>query len=81
MGLESLNNAFTAINSVFGIVQGLGTVFVLAGIIILLGIGLGFAMWIMINIAKQLPKMSPTDFLKFMIFLAISLIVVGLVLP
>ncbi len=81
MGLESLSNALSAIGSIFGGAQGIGTAFVIAGILILLGIGLGFAVWFLVNIIKQLPKMTPSEFLKFIVFLAVSLIIVGIALP
>ncbi len=81
MGLESLGEAFNAIASIFSGASGIGTALVLAGIILLLVLGIGFGLWFLINIVKQLPKMSVRQFLKFIIVFAVGLIVAGIILP
>ncbi len=81
MGLESLVNALQTIGSVLGGAQGIGTTLVLAGILILLFLGVGFALWFLVTFIKQLPKMTFSQFIKFLVFFAVILIITGIVLP
>ncbi len=81
MGLESLINAVQTIGSVFSGAQGIGTALVLAGIMILLFMGIGFALWFLVTLIKQLPKMTFNQFVKFMVFFAVILIITGIILP
>ncbi len=81
MGLESIANALGAIGSVLGGAQGIGTALALAGFLILLIMGAGFLVWVLIRLIKQIPRMTPGEFLKFMVILAFGLIVAGAVLP
>lgn len=81
MGLESLIDAIQTIGSIISGAQGIGTVLVLAGIMILLFMGIGFALWFLITMIKQLPKMTFNQFIKFMVFVAVILIVTGIILP
>ncbi len=81
MGLGSLGEAFGAIAGLFSGVSGVGTVLVLAGITLLLVLGIGFLLWFLINIVKQLPKMSVSEFLKFVVVFAVGLIIAGIILP
>ena len=81
MGLESLINAVQTIGSILSGAQGIGTALVLAGIMILLFMGIGFALWFLITLIKQLPKMTFNQFVKFMVFFAVILIITGIVLP
>lgn len=81
MGLESLINAIQTIGNIISGAQGIGTILVLAGIMILLFMGIGFALWFLITMIKQLPKMTFNQFIKFMVFVAVLLIVTGIILP
>jgi len=81
MGLESLINAVHTIGSILSGAQGIGTALVLAGIMILLFMGIGFALWFLITLIKQLPKMTFNQFIKFMVFFAVILIITGIILP
>jgi len=81
MGLESLINAVQTICMVLSGDQGIGTALVLAGIMILLFMGIGFALWFLITLIKQLPKMTFNQFIKFMVFFAVILIITGIILP
>ncbi|RLG83291.1 MAG: hypothetical protein DRO40_05100 [Thermoprotei archaeon] len=81
MGLESLINAVQTIGGVLSGAQGIGTALVLAGIMILLFMGIGFALWFLITLIKQLPKMTFNQFIKFMVFFAVILIITGIILP
>ncbi len=81
MGLEALTHAWQAISGAFGGVSGIGSILVFAGLGILLTIGVGVGLYILINLVKQIPKMTPWEFLKFVVFSAITLIVIGIILP
>ncbi len=81
MGLESLINAINTIGSVLSGAKGIGTTLVLAGLIILLMLGIGFALWFVVNVIKQLPKMTLGQFLKFILVFAVVLIIAGIILP
>ena len=48
---------------------------------ILLFMGIGFALWFLITLIKQLPKMTFNQFIKFMVFFAVILIITGIILP
>jgi len=41
----------------------------------------GIGIWFLVNLIKHLPKMTPTEFLKFVLIFAATLIVVGIILP
>ncbi len=81
MGLEALVKAGEALASVFSGVSGIGSALVLTGIAILLVIGIGFGLYTLIKLVKYLPKMTPWQFLKFIVFTAIALIVIGVIIP
>lgn len=81
MGLEALTHAWQAISGVFGGVSGIGSILVFIGLGILLTIGVGIGLYILVNLVKQIPKMTPWEFLKFVVFSAITLIVIGIILP
>ncbi len=81
MGVESLTNALSTIGSVLSGAQGIGTALVLAGILILLFMGIGFGLYLLVNIIKQLPKMTLGQFIKFLMLFAVVLIIAGIILP
>ncbi len=81
MGLDALVQAGQALANLFNGISGVGAVLVVVGLAILLAIGVGFALYILVNLIKQIPKMTPWQFLKFVVFSAVVLIVVGVVLP
>jgi hypothetical protein len=81
MGVEALVKAGEALANVFGGLSGIGSVLVVTGLTILLMIGVGFGLYTLIKLIKYLPRMTPWQFLKFVIFTAIALIIIGVVIP
>ncbi len=81
VGLDALIQAGSALANMFSGFSGIGAVFVAIGLAILLAIGIGFGLYILINLVKQIPRMTPWQFLKFIVFSAVVLIFVGVVLP
>jgi uncharacterized membrane protein YidH (DUF202 family) len=81
MGVEALVQAGQAIANAFSGANGLGAIFVAVGLAILLAIGIGFGLYILVNFIRQIPRMTVGQFLKFIVFSAVTLIVVGVILP
>ena len=81
MGLEALIEAGKAISQAFSGVSGLGSAFVVAGLTILLVIGIGFGLYALIRLVKQIPRMTVWEFIKFTVLFAIALIIVGIIIP
>ncbi len=81
MGVEALVKAGEALARVFGGASGIGSAMVLTGLAILLVVGIGFGLYTLIKLVKYLPRMTPWQFIKFVVFTAIALIVIGVVLP
>lgn len=81
MGLDTLREVGNALNIAFSGVRGLGTVFVILGIGILLTIGIGLGIYFLAKAIKLLPKMTVWGFLKFLTITAVVLIVIGVFLP
>ncbi len=81
MGLEALVQAGQALTSIFSGISGIGSILVMVGLGILLGVGLGFVAYGLIRFAKSLPKMTPWEFLKVVIISAVALIVIGIIIP
>lgn len=81
MGLGSIVGALETIGALLGGAQGIGTALALAGFLILLIMGAGFLVWLTVKLIRQIPHMTPGEFLKFMLVLAIGLIAAGAVLP
>ena len=83
MGLEALANAAKALSSIFSgaALQGIGTALVLIGIGILLVMGVGFGIYVLVRLVRELPNMTISQFLKVVVLSAIALIVIGIILP
>ncbi len=83
MGLEALANAAKALSSIFSgaALQGIGTALVLIGIGILLILGVGFGIYVLVRLVRELPNMTISQFLKVIVLSAIALIVIGIILP
>jgi uncharacterized membrane protein YidH (DUF202 family) len=81
MGLDTLVEAGNAIARAFAGVSGIGSVLVIIGLGILLAIGVGFGIYILVQLIKQIPRMTPWQFLKFIVLSAVTLIIVGIILP
>ncbi|GEM_PF-1136645 len=83
MGLEALSSAAKALSSIFSgaTLQGIGTALVLVGIGILLVIGVGFGIYVLVRLIRELPNMTISQFLKVVVLSAIALIVIGIILP
>lgn len=81
MGLDTLREVGETLSTVFSGVRGLGTVFVVLGLGILLTIGVGLGLYFLARAIKLLPKMTVWGFLKFLTITAVALIVIGVFLP
>ncbi len=83
MGLEALANAAKALSSIFSgaALQGIGTALVLIGTGILLILGVGFGIYVLVRLVRELPNMTISQFLKVIVLSAIALIVIGIILP
>ena len=83
MGLEALASAARALSSIFSgaALQGIGTALVLIGIGILLVMGVGFGIYVLVRLVRELPNMTISQFLKVVVLSAIALIVIGIILP
>ncbi len=83
MGLEALADAAKALSSIFSgaALQGIGTALVLIGVGILLVMGVGFGIYILVRLVRELPNMTISQFLKVVVLSAIALIVIGIILP
>ncbi len=83
MGLEALASTAKALSSIFSsaALQGIGTALVLIGIGILLVIGVGFGIYVLVRLVRELPNMTISQFLKVVVLSAIALIVIGIILP
>ncbi len=83
MGLEALANAAKALTSIFSgaALQGIGTALVLIGIGVLLILGVGFGIYVLVRLVRELPNMTISQFLKVIVLSAIALIVIGIILP
>ncbi|MCD6301455.1 MAG: hypothetical protein J7L82_05225 [Staphylothermus sp.] len=81
MGLDALVQAGQALTNIFSGISGIGAFLVIAGLGILLAVGAGFVAYILIQFIKSLPKMTPWEFLKFVIVSAVALIIVGIIVP
>ncbi|MCD6196910.1 MAG: hypothetical protein J7J82_09010 [Staphylothermus sp.] len=81
MGLEALIQAGQALTSIFSGISGIGAILVIVGLGILLAIGIGFVAYVFIQFLKSLPKMTPWEFLKFVIVSALALIIIGVIIP
>ncbi len=83
MGLEALASAAKALSGIFGgaSLQGIGTALILIGIGILLVMGVGFGIYVLVRLVRELPNMTISQFLKVVVLSAIALIVIGIILP
>ncbi len=81
MGLDSLVEAVSIIGNALASAKGLGSILVLAGFSLILALIVGFGGWLLIRLVKKIPRMTPIEFLKFVIFFSLGLIVVGILLP
>lgn len=81
MGLDALFQAGNALISFFAGLNGIGTILVVIGLGILLTIGAGIGVYMLIQLIKQIPRMTPWEFLKFIVLSAVILIVIGIILP
>lgn len=81
MGLEALVQAGQALTSIFSGISGIGAILVIVGLGILLAVGIGFVAYVLIRFLKTLPKMTPWEFLKFVIVSAVALIIIGIIIP
>ncbi|ABN70366.1 hypothetical protein Smar_1275 [Staphylothermus marinus F1] len=81
MGLDTLLQAGNAITSFFAGLNGVGAVLVVIGLGILLAIGAGIGLYMLVQLVKQIPRMTPWEFLKFVVISAVVLIVIGIILP
>lgn len=81
MGLEILTRIGENIASIFSSTRGVGEVFVITGIVILLIIGISMGIYYFIRLLKQLPNLTIRDFIKYTVIFATALIIVGIILP
>ncbi|MEM0377858.1 MAG: hypothetical protein QXU53_00770 [Thermosphaera sp.] len=81
MGFEDAARIFTAIGGVVDKITGVGGILFLIGFIIVFTIFMGFVVTLLVRAIKMLPNMTPGQFLKFTLVVAISLMIVGLLIP
>ena len=81
MGLETLIQVGQAIANAFSNINGIGAALVIAGLAILLIIGLSFGIMLLIRVIKQLPNMTVWEFLKVVVVGAIAMIIIGIIIP
>lgn len=81
MGLETLIQVGQAIANAFSSINGVGAALVIAGLAILLIIGLSLGIMLLIRVIKQLPNMTVWEFLKVAVVGAIAMIIIGIILP
>jgi hypothetical protein len=81
MGLEDAYRIFNAFGGVVDKITGVGGVLFLIGFVIVFTIFMGFVITLLVRAIKMLPYMTPSQFLKFTLIMAISLMIVGLLIP
>ncbi|RLG79644.1 MAG: hypothetical protein DRO13_05580 [Thermoprotei archaeon] len=81
MGLEVFYEIGQALSETFSAVKGVGAALVIAGVAILLIIGVSIGLYALIRLIKRIPYMTVWEFIKFTVVFALALIVVGIVLP
>lgn len=81
MGLDTLREVGETLSVALNGIKGVGTVFVLIGLGILLVMGAGLGIYFLAKAIKLLPKMTVWGFLKFLAITAVALIVIGVFLP
>jgi hypothetical protein len=81
MGFEDAYRVFNALGGVVDKITGVGGVLFLIGFVIVFTIFMGFVVTLLVRAIKMLPNMTPSQFLKFTLIMAISLMIVGLLIP
>lgn len=81
MGLETIFRIGEGIGNLFSGVQGIGSVFVITGIAILLIIGISMGLYYFAKFIKQLPNLTVRELIKYTVLFATALIIVGILLP
>lgn len=81
MGLEVFSKIIEGFVNVFNGIQGIGSIFVITGLTILIIIGVGMGLHYFIKLIKQLPNLTVREFIKYTVLFATILIIVGIILP
>lgn len=80
MGLEKIGWLIDGLATALSGVKGLGPVFFAIGFIILMLIGVTFALAFLIRVIKELPNMTVGQFLKALIIMSFALMFLGIIL-
>ena len=81
MGLEDAYRVFNALGGFVDKITGVGGVLFLIGFVIVFIMFMGFVVTLLVRAVKMLPNMTPRQFLKFTLIVAISLMIIGLLIP
>jgi len=81
MAVEDIHALGEVLGKALSGLTGIGTVFILIGLIMLAIIGFGLGIHYLIKLFKQIPNLTVWDLVKYTTLFAVILIILGLVLP
>lgn len=80
MGLEKISWLIEGLATALSGVKGLGPLFFAIGFIVLIIIGVAFALAFLVRVIKELPNMTVGQFLKALIIMSFVLMLLGVLL-
>jgi len=81
MAVEDIHVLGEMLSKAVSSLTGIGSVFILVGLIILAIIGFGLGIHYFIKMLKQIPNLTVWDLVKYTTLFAVILIIIGLILP